>query len=143
MNISEPKTPAEFKKYYDLRWRILRAPWNQSRGSERDQLEEKSIHLMAWGKKGIPLAVGRVHFNTLQEAQVRYMAVEENQQGKGLGGMILTGLEKRAHAQGARTVVLNSRETAVEFYKHHGYTIMGPAATMFGVIKHFKMKKML
>ena len=36
MKVLEPKTKEDFKKYYDLRWRILRKPWNQPRGSEKE-----------------------------------------------------------------------------------------------------------
>ncbi|MEJ2362384.1 MAG: thioesterase, partial [Gammaproteobacteria bacterium] len=34
-----PQTKQEWQAYFDLRWRILRAPWQQARGSERDDLE--------------------------------------------------------------------------------------------------------
>ncbi len=46
MIIKEPKTKVEFEQYYDLRWRILRQPWNRPRESEKDEKEENSIHIM-------------------------------------------------------------------------------------------------
>ena len=45
INIKEPVTEEEFEQYYILRWRILRQPWNQPRGSEKDDKENKSIHI--------------------------------------------------------------------------------------------------
>jgi ribosomal protein S18 acetylase RimI-like enzyme len=140
MKISEPKTKKDFEKYYDLRWRILRAKWNQPKGSEKDNLEDQSIHLMCKDKADI-LGAGRAHFNTKDEAQIRYMAVDDNQQGKGIGSKILLELERRAKEKGAKYIVLNSRESAVNFYKKYGYSVVGEAPTMFGVIKHFKMRK--
>ncbi|MBS3071655.1 GNAT family N-acetyltransferase [Candidatus Pacearchaeota archaeon] len=140
MELKEPKTQEEFEGYYDLRWRILRYPWNQPRGSEKDSLEDMSIHLILTEEDKI-LGAGRVHFNSNDEAQVRYMAVEENQQGKGIGGKILSGLEERAKQRGTNYIVLNSRDTAVPFYIKKGYRIIGEAPTMFGTIKHSKMRK--
>ena len=46
--IKQPKTDRDFQDYYDLRWRILRLAHDQPRGSEKDDLEELSIHLMAY-----------------------------------------------------------------------------------------------
>jgi N-acetylglutamate synthase-like GNAT family acetyltransferase len=142
MQVREPKTKKEFQKYYDLRWRILRKPWNQPKGSEKDELEKESIHIMLC-EKGKPLGVGRVHFNSPKEAQIRYMAVEEGLHGKGIGTTILKELEKRAREKGANHIVLNARDSATGFYKKHGYHITGKAHTLFGVIPHYKMRKEL
>jgi len=142
MKVREPRTKKEYEKYYDLRWRILRKPWNQPKGSEKDELEGQSIHLMAFEKEK-PLGVGRVHFNSSKEAQIRYMAVEEGLQGKGVGTVVLMELEKSAERKGADYILLNARESAVGFYKKHGYRTVGKARTLFGVIPHYKMRKKL
>src|SRR5450432_2016385 len=84
-----PGNAAEWEAYFDLRWRVLRAHWNQPRGSEKDDRESDSEHLMIPDADGQPLAVGRLHFNTLTEAQVRFMAVSPEVQGRGLGSSIL------------------------------------------------------
>ena len=88
-----PQSEAEWDNYFDLRWRVLRAPWHQPRGSEKDGREAESEHLMIVGQDSSPVAVGRLHFNTPAEAQVRFMAVEPGLQGHGLGGAILQELE--------------------------------------------------
>ena len=69
------------------------------------------------------------------------MAVEPAFAGRGFGGRVLVGLEKRAQAQGATRVVLNARKPAIPFYLKHGYTIVGPADTLFGTIEHVRMEK--
>lgn len=142
MKTISPKTKKEFEKYYDLRWRILRKPWNQSIGSEKDEFETNSIHIMVIEGSKI-IGVGRGQFNTRKEAQIRYMAVEENQQGKGIGSKLLNSLENRLKKKGAEYIILNARESAVNFYKKHGYKIIGKSHTLFGVIPHFKMRKKL
>ena len=143
MIITQPQTSEEYEKYYDLRWRILRAPWNQPKGSEKDDKEEKAIHVMICENEGISVGVGRAHFNTDNEAQIRYMAVEENQRGKGIGALVLGELEKRAKEKGARFVMLNARDTAIKFYEKHGYKIIKEAHTLFGSIPHSEMRKVL
>lgn len=85
MKVYEPKSAKDFERYFDLRWRILRKPWGQSRGTEKDKLEERSIHLMVCQSDRIPMGVGRAHFSSPDEAQIRFMAVEEQFRGKGVG----------------------------------------------------------
>ena len=143
IKIMTPESPEDFKQYYDLRWRVLRGPWGQPRGSERDDLENAAIHVMARDAGGRLVGVGRGHMNSENEAQVRYMAVEEDCRSRGIGGLILMELEARLKQSGARTVILNAREAAVPFYFRHGYAVTGPTHALFGVIPHFKMSKQL
>lgn len=140
MKIKSPQTRDEFFKYYDLRWRILRAPWNQPKGSEQDELEGQAIHIIAVEDEKI-VGCGRAHFNTEDEAQIRYMAVENNWQGKGVGKLILDELEKRVIEKGAKKIILHARENVVKFYEKNGYKILKPSHTLFGEIKHFLMIK--
>ncbi|MFV1973627.1 MAG: GNAT family N-acetyltransferase, partial [Thiohalobacterales bacterium] len=84
-----------------MRWKILRAPWNQPPGSERDPLDERSTHLMAVNGARELLGVGRLHFNSISEAQVRYMAIAIDHQRNGIGTLILETLETRARQLGA------------------------------------------
>ena len=142
MKITEPKTKEDFDKYYDLRWRILRKPWDQPKGSEKDDLEDESIHLMACSGGGV-CGVARAHFNSPGEAQIRYMAVDEPYRGKGIGSKLLDELEKSIKQKGGRQVTLNAREIAVGFYEDHGYEIVAKAHTLYGCIEHFKMRKSL
>ncbi len=143
MIITQPITPEEFERYYDLRWRILRAPWDQPKGSEKDDKEEASIHVIVCEVDRIPVGIGRAHFNSDDEAQIRYMAVEENQRGKGIGALVLNELEKKSKEKGAEFIILNARDTAVKFYEKHGYKITKQSHTLFGSIPHFEMRKIL
>ena len=64
MIVRSPKTSEEFIRYNDLRWRILRAPWNQPRKAIPDELENGSIPIMVCEVDGIPIGVGRANFNS-------------------------------------------------------------------------------
>jgi predicted GNAT family N-acyltransferase len=138
-----PRTPAEWDDYFDLRWRVLRAAWHQPRGSEKDDREADSEHLMIVGPDSRALAVGRLHFNTPAEAQVRFMAVAPEAQGRGLGSTILREFARRARAAGATSIVLNARDDAQRFYQKHGFVVVGPAPTIFDAVKHVRMRKKL
>ena len=144
MKIIEPTTSEEFKKYYNLRYQILRKPWGQLPGSERDEGEETSIHRMIIDKKtGNALAVGRLQFNSTHEAQIRYMAVADEFQGQGFGSQILSALEEIARKKGSKQMILQARENALQFYKNNGYEIMEKTHLLFGEIQHWLMRKEL
>jgi len=141
MIIKEPKTQKDFAKYYALRWKILRQPWNQSRGSEKDGLEDSSFHIMACENNGRVIGVGRLHFNDNHQWQIRYMAVEQHCRSKGVGRAILNKLEQRAIKAGCKQIVLDARRTAIKFYEKAGYRITAAGYMLFGSVKHVKMIK--
>ncbi len=144
MKIIEPTTSEEFKKYYNLRYEILRKPWGQPPGSERDEGEETSIHRMIVDENsGDVLAVGRLQFNSIHEAQIRYMAVADDLQGKGLGSQILSALEDVARGKSIQRIILSARENALQFYKNNGYEIIEKTHLLFGKIQHWLMRKEL
>ena len=95
MEIRSPETPAEFESYYDLRYRILREPWKQPRGSERNEGDETAIHTAYFENETI-LAVARLDLIENEIGQIRFMAVETNVQGKGLGEKLMLHLENVA-----------------------------------------------
>ncbi len=141
MIVRAPKTKEEFERYRDLRWRILRAPWNQPRGTELDELESIAFPIMVCEVDGFPIGVGRVHFNSETEAQIRFMAVEEGWQGKGIGHLVLKELEKIAFEKGAKKIILHARDNVVKFYEKNGYKVVKQSHTLFGTIPHFLMEK--
>ncbi|MEM2942689.1 MAG: GNAT family N-acetyltransferase [Candidatus Bathyarchaeia archaeon] len=142
IRICQPETEEDFERYYDLRWRILRRPWKQPKGTEKDEYEGCAIHVMACAE-GRVVGVGRAHFNSEEEAQIRYMAVEAEYRGKGVGSSLIKELERRIREKGARYVVVNARENAVGFYLKNGYEVTGEAPTLFGCIHHRRMRKQL
>ena len=141
LKLLEPASESDWSAYFDLRWRVLRQPWSKPRGSERDELDSSAYHLLLLAKDGSAAAVGRLHLNSSDEAQVRYMAVDDSWRSKGLGGRILAGLEAQARALLAKRIVLNAREQAIDFYKRHGYRVEGLAETLFGEVRHVRMRK--
>jgi len=143
LQISKPETPEQWGEYFDLRWRVLRAPWDQPRGSEKDEFDEIADHVTVRDQEGRLLGVGRLHLNNEKEAQIRYMATEEDCCGLGVGRVIIKKLEELARARGVERIMLNARDNVLGFYRRFGYTVIGPGPTLFGKVKHSKMEKRL
>lgn len=138
--VRAPQTEAEWLAYYQLRWEILRQPWGMAKGSEQDELEQQSQHLLMINQHGLIGAVGRVHMLDNTTAQIRYMAVSDLCQGQGLGAQMVAALEQEAAALGCDTVVLNARESATGFYQKQGYQQYDTAPALLG-IAHYRMRK--
>jgi N-acetylglutamate synthase-like GNAT family acetyltransferase len=142
-SIRSPATSNEWDAYYDLRWRLLRAPWQQPRGSERDDDENLAYHLIAVNVKDQIIGVGRLHRLSETQSQLRYMAVETAERQRGVGKALVASLEAQASCWGTQSIVLNAREQAVAFYQACGYELGDEADTLFGVIRHWQMQKQL
>ena len=133
-----PKNEDEFNEYDLFRWRLLRKPIGKTIESLKDEYEDKSFHLIGVIDNQI-VACGRLHFIDDSKAQIRYMAVDEKYQRKGLGSSILSLLESHAKKNNADKVILNARDHAIKFYaaakykilkKYHGSDTEIPHTTM-------------
>ena len=142
MDVTSPKTQEEFTEYYNVRWKTLRGPWGRPVGSEKLDDEDTAIHVMVVDEGRI-VGVGRAHFNSGTEAQLRLMGVEEEYRGKGVGTMVLEELERLAKERGAEEAVIQARDYAVDFYKKNGYEVVEKTYLLWDKIQHFKMRKNL
>jgi predicted GNAT family N-acyltransferase len=148
MDVREPRSEAEWTAYFGLRYSVLRAPWGQPEGSERDALDDPHLaplghaavaHRAAFGADGRILAVGRIQQVEAKAAQVRYMASAPEARGQGAGLAVLRSLEAVARSWGLLRVVLQAREQAVGFYARAGYCVVEPTFVLFGDIQHYLM----
>jgi predicted GNAT family N-acyltransferase len=140
--VKQPDSAKEFKQYLDLRWKVLRAPWGEPKGSEIDDIEDRCFHVMATLDDKV-VGVGRLQYNTGNEAQIRYMAVEKEHEGNRIGRRIVEALEQEAGKRNIKRIVLDAREPAVGFYQKLGYSIEKKSYLLFDKIQHFRMKKRL
>jgi len=139
--VRPPKTPEEFQRYRDLRWKILRAPHNQPKITEEDDAGNNDFPIMVCEVDGIPIGVGRAHILSEDEAQIRSISVEPEWEGKGIGTIVLKELEKIVTSKGAKRIIIHARNSAVEFYKKYGYKEVEPSYTLFDEIEHTLMEK--
>jgi N-acetylglutamate synthase-like GNAT family acetyltransferase len=134
--------PELIEAIIELRYEILRKPWGKPKETATDELESRSVNAYI-EDQGKIVACGRLQDNGGGIGQVRYMAVAEGQQGKGLGKLILNRLEEEALAMGIRSIELQARENAVEFYKAQGYAVRESSFKLWDIIQHYLMTKQL
>ena len=137
-----PSSSEEFKNYDLFRWEILRKPIGKSIESLKDEYEDSSYHLIGVLDNKI-IACGRLHFNNAYEAQIRYMAIDEHYQRKGIGVKVIELLEAEAKKKQINKIVLNARNHVIEFYKKSGYKSLRKYEGSDTGIPHTTMEKIL
>lgn len=142
IEIRIPKTEEEWEDYYDLRYRILRKPLNQPRGSERNEGDETGIHFALY-EEGVLKAIARLDEVDMEIAQVRFVAVEQEEQNKGYGKLIMYAVEREAYEKLYRKIILHARDYAVDFYLKLDYQLIGSSYKLFDILQHFLMEKEL
>lgn len=138
VKISKDKNTVE--KIIDLRYDVLRKPWDKPKDTATDELEETAINAYIEENNKI-VACGRLQNNGNGVGQIRYMAVADNYQGKGIGKLIVKKLEEEALKLNLKTLELQARENAVEFYKSCGYSIKEKTFKLWDIIQHYLMTK--
>ena len=134
--IRAPKNEDEFEQMYDLRWRLLRKPWNQPKGTEQDDREDDSYQLIVL-LNGKIIATIRYQQNEGGEGQFRYLAVDEEYQRKGIASMLIRRAESIAISKGSNTIILNGRKSAAALFENLGYKVLKEGHTLYGKIEHF------
>ena len=115
---------------YDLRRRVLRTGTPSTDVSFKGDDDPGTTHLgltdhrgavvaiSSWTAKPCPIAP------TDNDVQLRGMAVDPDHSGRGLGAVLLAAGLERAFAAGAETVWANARDTALDFYRRHGFDVI-------------------
>mgnify|MGYP003324801612 FL=1 len=137
-----PSSSEEFKNYDLFRWEILRKPIGKSIESLKDEYEDSSYHLIGVIDNKI-IACGRLHFNNAYEAQIRYMAIDEHYQRKGIGVKVIELLEAEAKKKQINKIVLNARDHVIEFYAKSGYKAVRKYEGSDTGIPHTTMEKII
>jgi N-acetylglutamate synthase-like GNAT family acetyltransferase len=141
--VKQASTPEELQAILNLRYKLLRQPWNKPIDTASDELESQSVNAYITNDSGTIIACGRLHENENRIGQIRFMAVEEGHQGKGLGKLIVDYLEEKARAMELHKIQLQARENAVAFYKSCGYFTKEKSFLLWDTIQHYLMEKKL
>ncbi len=142
MEIRTPQTSAEWEQYFDLRYRILREPLGKERGSERNEGDETGVHFALF-EQGTIVGVARLDKVDHEICQVRFVAIEDNIQGKGYGKKLMNEVEQEGKRIGHKKMILHARDYALPFYEKLNYTLIGASYKLFDVLQHFEMHKNL
>lgn len=131
----------EYRLMVALRDEILRRPLGLSFSADDLEKEKNDLLIAAFDEDEI---LGCCILTEVEPAilQLRQMAVKNNQQGKGIGQVVLTFAETLARAKGYRKIVMHARDTAQGFYGRNGYIIVGDQFIEVSV-PHHTMEKQL
>lgn len=131
----------EYQKMVDLRFDILRKPLGLTFSPDELDREKEDILIGAFDDEKI-LACCLITRVDPVTCKLRQMAVQNSQQGKGIGFTMMTFAENVARDRGFKTMMMHARKTAVGFYEKLGYRTSGNEF-MEVTIPHFVMKKNL
>lgn len=127
---------------HDLRRRVLR---DHLPGSAMDHPEDHrpgTLHLGVVEAGGAVVACATVFPEAAacrpgsRAARLRGMAVDPARQGQGLGSLLLAGLAERARRDGFDVLWAHGRDSALDFYLHHGWQVVGEGFTSVGLPHH-------
>ena len=141
--VKQAITNSQLNSILQLRYKVLRAPWNQPIETATDELEQSSINAFIEDESGQIIACGRLQENENKVGQIRFMAVHDSYQGKGLGKLIVDFLEHKGRELNLKIIELQARENAVEFYKRCGYAIKQKSFLLWNQIQHYLMEKQI
>ncbi|PKH68107.1 GNAT family N-acetyltransferase [Flavobacterium sp. ALD4] len=117
----------------DLRNRILLRPIGIP-DHAWEMHDQKAWHFVAVENDAV---MGCVVLNPLNpektKTQLMQMAVETNQQGKGIGKLLVKELLFFCNANGIKEVVSHARDNAVPFYLNLGFEIYGEPFVEVGI----------
>jgi predicted GNAT family N-acyltransferase len=105
---------------------------------ELDDLDEKSLHAVAFDEAGKAIGTGRL----LPDGRIGRMAVVKEWRRRGVGAEILEALVGEARRRGLGEVHLSAQLQAAEFYRTHGFAAEGKVYQEAGIL-HQKMIRRL
>lgn len=131
----------EYQQMIMLRNEILRQPLGLTLTADELATEKEDILIGAFDED-VMLACCILTKTGHHALRLRQMAVQNNQQGKGIGASMMNFAEIIARDKGFKKLIMHARETAVGFYEKLGYKIVGDRFTEV-TIPHFILEKNL
>lgn len=135
------ESPSELCGALRIRNRVFVREQNIPIEEERDEDDDTAIHVIAL-LQGKIVGTGRVVIQDGESARIGRMAVDRGFRQHGIGGRILSLLEKEARSRGSRCAVLHAQEYIKAFYVKRGYEEHGGVFLEVD-IAHVEMRKRL
>ena len=144
ITIKVPKTREDFKAYYELRYRVLRAPWGQPKDTEKDDYEPISQHFMAIDEaNGKVVGVIKMFEKSEGVGWVSHLAIDPGYQKKGVGKLLMDTVEHAAREKGYHVIGCMSRLNTTAYFERMGFVTAGLPTQYFGTTKVLWMEKEL
>ena len=121
-----------------LRFAIFVGEQKVPAGIELDDMDEKSLHAIAFDEAGKAIGTGRL----LPDGHIGRMAVVKEWRRRGVGADLLEALIGEARRRGFSEVRLSAQLQAAEFYRAHGFVAEGKVYQEAGIL-HQQMSRKL
>ena len=131
----------EYKMMVELRNEILRKPLGLSFNPDELDREKEDILIGAFDDDKI-LACCLLTKMDATTCKLRQMAVQNSQQGKGIGATMMNFAENIARDRGYRIMAMHARKSAAGFYEKLGYHVASDEFEEV-TIPHYVMQKKL
>jgi N-acetylglutamate synthase-like GNAT family acetyltransferase len=131
----------EYNKMLQLRNEVLRIPLGLAFTTEELANEKNDIFIGAFDEDQI-IGCCILTIIDYKSVRLRQMAVQKNQQGKGIGESILHFAENIARDNGYIKLMMHARNTAIGFYEKMGYNITGEKFIEANIFHYYMEKKL-
>jgi GNAT superfamily N-acetyltransferase len=131
----------DYRASVALRFAVLRQPFGLPWEPGAFDDEDVSIHLGCFAGEAL---VGTLVLRPVDDGalKMRQVAVAFERQRQGIGSLLVRRAEQVARERGYAVITAHARETAVDFYRRHGYEVLGEPFLDLG-IPHREVRKRL
>ena len=144
ITIKIPQTRDDFKAYYELRYKVLRAPWGQPKDTEKDDYEPISQHFMAIDDtNGKVVGVVKLFEKSEGVGWLSHLAIDPGYQKKGVGRLLMDSVEQAAREKGFHVIGCMSRLNTTAYFERMGFRTAGLPTHYFGTTQVLWMEKEL
>jgi predicted GNAT family N-acyltransferase len=140
--LSVPFASPAYDETIGLRDEILRRPLGLEFHPQELAAEFDSIHLACYHSSWELVACLVLVPLPNAQMKMRQVAVREDQQGRGIGKLLVEASEVFARESGYKKMVLHARDIAIPFYEKLNYQKVGEAFYEVTIL-HYKMEKEL
>jgi predicted GNAT family N-acyltransferase len=127
---------------FALRKAVFEAEQHVPRPLDRDPLDDRATHAVAFDDSGRCVGTGRIVRVDTRLGQIGRQAVLPERRRHGVGAAVLDALEHMARLQGMHELAVHSQLPARQFYEGQGYVAEGDVFLDQGVA-HVLMRKSL
>jgi predicted GNAT family N-acyltransferase len=135
-------TAQEREAAFELRKAVFEVEQNVPRPLDRDVHDGNADHVVALDGAGRCIGTGRIVRVDYRSAQLGRMAVAAVVRRQGVGGAMLSALERMACLRGVLEIFVHSQLPAEPFHRDSGYVTEGRVFEEQGV-PHVRMRKLL
>lgn len=135
-------TPRDLDAAFALRRAVFEVEQGVPRPLDRDALDDRASHVVAYDAAGRCVGTGRLVRLTSRTGQLGREAVPADRRRTGIGAALLDALERMAALQGLQELSVYAQLPAEPFYRKRGYIPEGEPFLDQGV-PHVLMRKVL